>query len=160
MNIFFLSLVPEICATYYYDKHVGKILLEIAQMMCSIARSLGKGEGSLLYKSTHRNHPVTLWVGRNKENWLWTLKLADALHSEFKYRYGKSHKSYEKVIYIKTLHIDEELPDEPLSEIPLCMPDEYKKADRVESHRLNYMENPDKRRLAAWKGRSKPEWWN
>lgn len=114
MNIFFLSLVPSLCASYYYDKHVGKILLEIAQMMCTIAAIKEKGDKAILYKPTHRNHPVTLWVGKNRENWLWVHSLADALHEEFKYRQGKPHKSYEKVLYVRKLKIEDILLRVPL----------------------------------------------
>ena len=34
MNIFILSLCPYLCAIYHCDKHVVKMILETAQMLC------------------------------------------------------------------------------------------------------------------------------
>lgn len=35
MNIFILSLITKLCAEYHADKHVVKLIIELAQLLCS-----------------------------------------------------------------------------------------------------------------------------
>ena len=45
MNIFFLDRNPEVCAVYHNDKHVVKMIVELAQMLSTCHRLLnGKPE--------------------------------------------------------------------------------------------------------------------
>ena len=55
MNIFYLSHDPEEAAQYQYNKHVVKMILESAQLLCTAHRELGNDD--VPYKSTHKNHP-------------------------------------------------------------------------------------------------------
>lgn len=68
MNIFVLDSDPEIAAKYHTDKHVIKMILESAQMMSTVVRYVGLDAG---YKSTHLNHPCTIWARTSLSNWLW-----------------------------------------------------------------------------------------
>ena len=100
MNLFILSLLPKEIAEAMMDKHVSKILLEAVQMLCTAKRVLDPDalENEQLYKLAHKNHPVTIWCRTSRANFVWTLDLIDALHSEWRFRYGhpetKVHKSY------------------------------------------------------------------
>lgn len=61
MNIFVLDYNPERAAEYHCDKHVIKMILESAQMLCTAINEI-VGIQITLYKSTHKNHSCSLWV--------------------------------------------------------------------------------------------------
>lgn len=160
MNIFFLSLNVKLCAQAYYDKHVGKILLEIAQMLSTAIRLLSDCyDSDKIYRRTHDNHPMAIWVRSYQENWQWTLQLAIALHEEWCYRFQKTHKSYQVIEYISKLTLT--LPSTPngrLSFIPRCMPENCLGGKAVTAYRRYYM--IEKRALASWHVRGQPTWWH
>ena len=55
MNIFYLSTDPEKAAKYMYNKHVVKMILESAQLLCT-AHVISDGENAdVPYKVTHKN---------------------------------------------------------------------------------------------------------
>ena len=91
MNIFVLHTDPEKAATMMCDKHVIKMVLETAQMLCTIAH--GMGYDGAPYRSTHKNHPCTVWAAKTSSNWSWLLRHGFALCDEYTKRYGKNHKS-------------------------------------------------------------------
>jgi len=166
MNLFILSLIPKEIAEYMMDKHVSKILLEAVQMLCSAKRILEPEDpiNEYLYKLAHKNHPVTIWCRTSQSNFLWTLELVDALHSEWKYRYShpesKIHKSY-LIAQILKKHLPKEdlFEKRGLTPFALAMPDIYKSEDAVLSYRKYYM-SEEKKRIASWKKkRTKPEWY-
>ena len=57
MNLFILHEDPAVSATYHCDKHVIKMILESAQLLCSTLNMLGYDTP---YKTTHKNHPCRL----------------------------------------------------------------------------------------------------
>jgi hypothetical protein len=166
MNLFILSLIQKEIAKYMMDKHVSKILLEAVQMLCSAKRVLNPDDSSneRLYKLAHKNHPVTIWCRTSKANFVWTLDLIEALHNEWRFRYGhpetKLHKSYIMAQYLKeNIPSDDSFSKKGLTPFALAMPDEYKSDDPVQSYR-NYYMSEDKQRIATWKkGRGKPDWY-
>ena len=166
MNLFILSLIQKEIAKYMMDKHVSKILLEAVQMLCSAKRVLNPDDSSneRLYKLAHKNHPVTIWCRTSKANFVWTLDLIEALHNEWRFRYGhpdtKLHKSYIMAQYLKeNMPSDDSFSKKGLTPFALAMPDEYKSDDPVQSYR-NYYMSEDKQRIATWKkGRGKPDWY-
>jgi hypothetical protein len=185
MNLFILSLDPAKTAEYMMDKHIAKIILEAVQMLCTTQRLLlGGGSGSgggdidpCVYKIAHKNHPVTIWCRASQANFIWTLDLVDAMHAEWKYRYGhpaqKQHKSYVVAQYLR-LNIPPAAAFERvkvpgiMTPFALAMPDEYKVRasssgdgmyDAVASYRSYYLSEP-KRRIAKWgKLRGMPVWY-
>lgn len=90
MNIFYLYDCPIAAAQAQCDKHVVKMILESAQMLCSAQRLLGN-TADHLYKITHQNHPCTVWVREAVGNYRWLLTHFEALCDEYSYRYGKTH---------------------------------------------------------------------
>jgi hypothetical protein len=173
MNLFILSLDPARAAEEMMDKHVNKILLEAVQMLCTAMRvlepELNESVANSLYKLAHKNHPVTIWCRTSRANFIWTLDLVDALHAEWKYRYGhpetKIHKSYQVAQILRAnIPADEKFPSPEsrgVTPFALAMPIEYKdpEGDAVKSYRAYYM-SPEKRRIATWtKRRSAPSWW-
>jgi hypothetical protein len=193
MNLFILSLDPEKIAKYMMDKHIAKIILEAVQMLCTTQRLLVGDQpdkcGPCVYKIAHKNHPVTIWCRASHANFIWTLDLIDAMHSEWKYRYGhpanKQHKSYGVAQYLRrnapppSAFERVKIPG-IMTPFALAMPDEFKIRaestslistqptgtshgydiyDAVASYRSYYLSEP-KRRIAKWsKLRDMPLWY-
>jgi hypothetical protein len=160
MNLFILSLLPEECAKYMIDKHVHKILLEAVQMLCTALRVLNSDKkfDKCLYRLAHKNHPVSIWCRTSLENFMWTIDLIDELHKEWQFRHGhtKIHKSYIVSLYIRD-NIPTNFPETGLTPFALAMPDKYKVyGDPVKSYQNYYI--GDKKIMATWKIREKPEW--
>lgn len=119
MNIFATDPDPAVSAKALDDKRVNKMILETAQMICTVLHKYGIDTP---YKPTHENHPCTLWMGESKENFKWALKHLFALNREFVLRFNKNanHASYTAInmIQINGAHIDL-LPDKPFTPPPL-----------------------------------------
>lgn len=155
MNIFHTDRCPVRAAKNLCDKHVPKMVLETVQMLCATHHMIGYAPPPL-YAPTHKNHPMTKWVGQTLENYLWTLEHAFALGSEYEFRFNKMHASMAVLPWLPSAL---RLPKEPFTAPPQCMPDEYKDVDYVVAYRNYYI--GDKVRFAKWgKGRTAPEWWN
>jgi len=121
MNIFVLDKDIKKCAQYHCDKHVVKMILEYAQILCTVNNLTGL---KTPYQPTHIKHPCVIWAGKSIANWRWLRKLAKALNDEYKYRYDcpRDHAAY-KVIAELT---EPNLPDLGLTEFAQAMPNEYK----------------------------------
>jgi hypothetical protein len=166
MNLFILSLIQKEIAKYMMDKHVSKILLEAVQMLCSAKRILDPDDeiNDRIYKLAHKNHPVTIWCRKSRQNFIWVLDLIEELHNEWRYRYGhpetKFHKSYLVALILRENIPSEDKFDETgLTPFALAMPDKYKTNDPVESYR-NYYMSEEKQKIASWKKkRERPEWY-
>ena len=177
MNIFVLDNDLDKCAEYHVDKHVVKMPLEAAQMLCTthwiekylgyIPRKLTKEELKTLrerkkneprdfpYLPTMENHPCTIWCRTSLDNYEWLFCYALALNDEYRYRYNKSHKSVHSVI----LSLPElySIPRLGLTPFALAMPEQLQGQDAVAAYRRFY--HKDKATFATWKYREKPPWW-
>ena len=94
MNIFYLSPCPKQSAKDQCDKHVVKMILESAQMLCTAHRFLDSSEWADeagLYKMAHKNHPSSIWVRSSVHNYTWLYVHMVALMNEYTNRYGKHH---------------------------------------------------------------------
>lgn len=172
MNIFILDTDITRCAEYHVDKHVVKMPLEAAQLLCSVywidfacgyvpqkitpeqhlACKMAHTED--YYKLSHYNHPCAVWARTSLDNFEWLHCYAHALNDEYGYRYGgKSHKSLEVVNRLPTPN----LPRIGLTPFVQAMPDDYKSDNAVDAYRAYYI--GDKSHLAAWKHRGKPDWY-
>ena len=158
MNIFYLHESPKICAEMHLDKHCVKMILEYAQLMCTAHRELDIiSKNSLmdvtLYKATHKNHPSAVWVRESKANYEFLHKLFSALCREYTHRYGKIHKTEQKLrklLYWPPRHITEGKFTQP----PQAMPDDVKHEDSITAYRNYYKVHKD--HLAKWKERPRP----
>ena len=123
MNIFYLDKCPKKAAELQYNKHVVKMILESAQMLCATHHVIGNPNDSP-YRLAHKNHPSTIWVRENSLHYDWLYFHMRALGLEYTKRYGKEHMSITKC---RHLHVHpENIPHEPFMQPPQCMPDEYK----------------------------------
>lgn len=161
MNIFFLDYDPELAALYHVDKHVTKMIVESAQLMCTAVNHYA-GSPVTPYKSTHLNHPCGKWIRESLTNFEWVYELMIELNDEYKYRYDKTnnHLSFDKMIDCDIFgmalrYYPPELP-RTLTPIALAMPDNCKMSDPVLSYREYY--NLHKVDLFKWTKRSKPNW--
>jgi hypothetical protein len=151
MNIFVLDRCQSICAKWHMDKHIVKMPLETAQMLCTAIIVRG---GEAPYKIAHKNHPCSIWARETTDNFMWLLNLGVELCKEYTFRYGKVHKCLEVIVGCeKQLGL---IPKGSLTEFVQAMPDEYKKDDPIEGYRAYYI--GAKARMAAWKMRSIPDW--
>lgn len=159
MNIFYLDSNPATCAKYHADKHVVKMILESAQILCTVINEKA-GYQVTPYKSTHRSHPCTLWAGQCFENADWLVDLTCKLDDEFMYRFNHkvSHKSWqmlEDIDICKLMQVY--LPKLGGTTPPaLAMPEEYRTEDPVESYRLYY--KLEKQHLLQYTKRERPDW--
>ena len=158
MNIFFLDKDPYKAALALCDKHVPKMLLESAQMLSTALHSHTMGISTGIYKKAYPNHPMTKWVGFNRDNFNWALENAMWIDEEYKTRFKKQHKSGKVIQCIIDNDYYKDIPDGFFSEPPQCMPDEYKDKDYVTAYRKYYQ--GAKKYFAKWeKGVFAPEWW-
>ena len=153
MNIFILDYDVKKCAEYHVDKHVVKMILETAQLLCGVHWVTG---GNAPYKLSHKNHPCAIWARESLTNYLYLCELGLELSREYTYRYGKKHKSQEIIEWC----IDNKpnIVDKGFTEPAKAMPDEYKVKSVVESYRNYYL--GAKSGFASWKNRQTPEWYN
>lgn len=165
MNIFMVDSDPYVAAQCLCDKHVVKMILESAQMLSTAHRVLdGDKEGNLsdanydlaLYNITHKNHPCSKWVRESRYNYDWLYYHMDALIGEYHFRYEKTHKCFSLItpLYKFPENIDRRTGP---SDLPPCMPEEYKVPDDTISSYRNYYRH-GKAHLLKWKKRSPPEW--
>ena len=182
MNLFFLDHDLDKCAEYHVDKHIVKMVLEAAQIICTnlwidqyigaAPRLLVKEENAVItqyrrdlkagmprylpYTPTMQNHPSTVWARTSIENFYWTHCYANALADEYTYRYGKVHKSIE---VINSLPDPQNIPNQGLTPFALAMPDILKnEQDPIQSYRDYY--HLDKATFAVWSHRERPPWWD
>ncbi len=66
MNIFYLHSDPTKCAQFHNDKHVVKMILETAQLLCGCHWAIGSHAP---YKLSHKNHPCSIWVRQDLNNY-------------------------------------------------------------------------------------------
>jgi hypothetical protein len=152
MNIFFLDFDTKKCAEYHCDKHVVKMILETAQLLCGSHWVLGS---EAPYKLSHKNHPCSIWVRESLSNYLYLCDLGLELCKEYTYRYGKRHKSQDIIEWCLTNKPN--IHDVDFTCPPLAMGDEFKIGNNViESYRNYYIKA--KKDFAVWKNRPIPDW--
>jgi len=124
MNLFILDKNPETAARIQCDKHIVKMTLESAQMLstahrvldgteCKVPSKSGKRSirhwtldderEDVLYKVAHLNHPCTVWTRTSNLNYQWHLIHFVALVDEYKFRYGKYHKTMDLLPHLVKL---------------------------------------------------------
>ena len=156
MNIFFLDLDTTKNAKYHCDKHVVKMILETAQLLCGVHHMTSQVTPQVPYKLSHKNHPCAIWSRESLSNYLYLCDLGLELCKEYTYRYGKRHKSQEVIEWCITNKPN--IYDKGFTEPPKAMPDEYKVKSVVESYRNYYI--GAKKDFCVWKNRETPEWFS
>ena len=182
MNIFYLDKDPVVAAQMSCDKHVVKMILESAQMLCTVKRVLDGTEYTdltkngrkikrwrhpndnlepLLYKAGWVKHPSTIWLFQSAYNYIWLYKHMMALNEEYKKRYNhkKDHMTIEKLGAILKFPPTNALYNKIATDPTPAMPEHCKvPGDSVASYRKYYI--LEKKRFATWKSPAKtPQWY-
>jgi hypothetical protein len=173
VNLFVTDYSPIIAAQQLDNKRVGKLLIEAVQLLSTTIlltlddQEKNIGEGGLC-KLSHQNHPVAKWVRNKSGNYGWTFNYACALDQEFKYRFGKYHKTGERLKTILWYYdlISDTLPPgaDPfcncarnsvynLDYTHLPVSDAYQRY-------LNYRWKYTDKSPPTWTNRKPPEWYN
>ena len=116
---------PYKAAEYQYNKHVVKMILESAQMLCTAHHYYGNGD-NVPYKAAHINHPSTIWVRENVLHYRWLYNHMIALGLEYTARYGKDHLTIIKCEEPLACY-PPGIPEGKFIQPPQAMPDEYKR---------------------------------
>lgn len=153
MNIFVVDEDPEAAARALCDKHVVKMPLETAQMLCTVGKSMGM---TVPYMATHAKHPCTLWIAKAAANAEWAVYHGLALCQEYTRRYGKTHAS--EAVIMEVADVVSRLPTGSRTPFAQAMPEQYYRKYAVDAYRA-YMV-AEKTRFAKWKApASRPDWW-
>ena len=131
MNIFYLDECPKKAARLQYNKHVVKMILESAQMLCTAHHHYGNGD-NVPYKKAHYNHPSTIWVRQNSIHYDWLYDHMRSLGDEYTKRYGKTHLSITKCKDL--VYLPPGIPTVMFNQPPQCMPDEYKTKCSIQAY--------------------------
>lgn len=139
MNIFVLDTDQKKAAQMHNDKHVVKMILETAQLLCTVHHMTKSDEDreSIPYKINHKNHPCSIWARECKENYLWLQKFGEELFKEYVHRYGKYHKSYDVIKWCAE-NVPTLKENGSITEFKCAMPDECKVDNPVQSYRNYY----------------------
>ncbi len=132
MNIFYLHKDPVIAAKVQYNKHVVKMILESAQMLCTAHHHYDE-DTDVPYKKAHYNHPSTIWTRESDEHYMWLFDHMVALGKEYTKRYSKTHLSITKC-FLPLYRLPVGIPSNGFTQPPQAMPDEYKNDCSVEAY--------------------------
>jgi len=136
MNIFVTHNDYKRSALYLDVKRANKMLVESAQMLCTAINING---GAAPYKSTHVNHPCTIWTRTSLDNFVWLWNYADCLGTRYNNRTGRIHKTatyLPEILKLGTMYVDRG----PLTPFVNCTTD-FKHIDNVfDAYRLQLHE--------------------
>ena len=152
MNIFVVDENPILAAQDLCNKHNVKMVLESAQMLCSVFPN-----GEAPYRRTHYNHPCSKWVRQSKQNYEWLVKHGMALCKEYTKRYERVHKSQEVIKWCKNNYHTIDFHSQSLTPFVKEMPEKYRGENTVEAYRDYY--RGDKKDIAIWPPNGAPSWW-
>lgn len=153
MNLFILDDDIDKNAQYHVDRHVGKMLLEATQLICTTFHLQGI---KAPYAPTHYNHPCSIFTRTSKDNFQYVIDYIYALSKENIYRYDKVHKSSLILKWVEENRHLLSFPKAGLTPFALAMPEQYKTSCPVDSFRAYYKN--EKQHLFKWTGRNRPDW--
>jgi hypothetical protein len=154
MNIFVTDADPAIAAKNLDDKRVIKMIVESAQMLSTAMTK--NGIGGAPYRSTHANHPCTLWAATSQQNFEWLLNHMVYLCCEYTLRYGKIHKSAQHMDLFR-MNV-QFFPDIGLTPFANCTPHKDQ-PDTIVAYRMTMIDKwANDKRTPTWKYNSKPTW--
>ncbi|CAM80866.1 pyrimidine dimer DNA glycosylase/endonuclease V [Orientia tsutsugamushi] len=167
MNIFVLHKDPNIAAQMLCDKHIVKMPLETAQLLCSVFLVALNNSDSIVrtksytitvpYKLTHCNHPCSIWARISQGNFDWLIKHGQALCKEYTYRYKKEHKSENVINWCYNNKDILLFQTDCIQNFAQALPEQYKCSDAIKAYREYYLH--EKLRFARWEnGRKAPNW--
>ena len=161
MNRFLINYSPELCARDLCDKHVVKMPLEEAQMLCTTVRLHAPeyAEEVGLYRAVHQKHPCTIWAGQTRANYLYSLDMFREMCREYTHRYSKVHASWR--LYDALVDAAQYVPDGGITPHPECFSEHTDlKSGRpwpIQSYRQFYQTKQHRFKM-VWTKRDVPDW--
>lgn len=156
MNIFYIDKNPTVAAMAMSNKHIVKMLLETAQILCTAHRVLdgrpythisAKGRKikrydhplyhNRLYHSAYANHPCNVWVRQSVNNYNWTYEHFASLCSEYRKRFNRVHKADDQLL-VRLSFAPINIPDVPMTQPAQAMPIKYHSDDPIVAYRTYY----------------------
>lgn len=155
MNIFYLHKDYGVAARSMTNRHVVKMILESAQMLCTAHRVLDGMPAELikngrrrlefihptlnneLYLTAHINHPSSIWIREDVSQYMWLYNHMMELGYEYTRRYNREHDTITrlgKILSVPPRNIEHDKFVDP----PCCMPDQYKTGDSISSYHNYY----------------------
>jgi hypothetical protein len=177
MNIFYVDGDATVAAQNLVDKHICKMVIEVAQLLCTAHRVLDgekqpaltqtgrktsrwvlpDARDNILYVATHLNHPSAIWSRENAANYTWLYEHFLALGREYTHRYGKVHLTITKLkdaLAVLPNNID---PSNTMTLMPSCMDKQYVVSECPITNYRNYYQF-GKSDLHRWTKRLPPAW--
>lgn len=156
MNIFVSDFNAKEAAKALDDKRLIKMILETAQILSTCINVAGLRPGP--YKTTHQNHPATVWCRTSHDNYLWLCNHFASLCHEYTDRFDKIHKSEQYMSLFYDCSTDLSYPKEDLTTFPNCTTfKDIKETTRAYRLYLNEKWKNDKR-PPKWTNARKPYW--
>jgi hypothetical protein len=155
MNIFLTSKNPRIAAKHLDDLRLNKMILETAQLLSAAYRNFF-GENKIIYKTTHFNHPCTIWARKNLQNMKWLNQYFYEIAQEKFFRTGKMHKSFTLIFPVLDAAL-EKIPEAKNIKFDFnCTP--YKKTSNLcQAYQKYLMEKwKNDKRTPQWTKRKRP----
>lgn len=153
MNLFWLDTDPTLAAQAHQDVHVGKMLLEGVQLLCTafeepagevpnfdytsaysvraMWREMSPAErvasNLLPYARTKAqyNHPCAVWTRASRGNFDAAIALCQALAAEYRYRFDKFHASEAALAWVIRHRSAAQVPDGQMTPYAQAMPKKY-----------------------------------
>lgn len=168
MQIFLTSPDMDTCARDLDDKRLNKIIVESAQIAstalwinnCDVAETMyANGH---CYLPTHEHHPLVVWASENIGHYYFVLRYGKALCKEYKYRFGKVHKTRaiisRLIVGMYSWDIDK---NDMFCVMPNCTTNHKYVNDIYEAYRLCLLEKWQEQKVApVWSNRIRPDWYN
>jgi hypothetical protein len=114
MQIYYTDSDSARCAANLPDALTNKILIEVAQILCTVCHKHGIDAP---YKPTHENHPFVKWASESDSNWKWLKKYGLKIGEQFEIAYNKpkgfGHKTIDVIWYLDTPYLSEKDFSEP-----------------------------------------------
>jgi len=145
-----------------FGKKKNFLILPFEEIVVDYEKSTPK---NLVYKlenqkamlATHINHPSSVWIRENTENYEWAINLWDALLNEWRKRYQHQKIHASQRFQGTFCTFPRNLPVGKRTPFALAMPDHYKISDDpVICYREYY--KLGKAHLANWRGKNAPPW--
>lgn len=144
-------------AEWHIAKHIVKMPLEMAQMLCTAHRlcdgeeytelsaggrnmkrwRLSDDRDGVLYKAAYVNHPCSLWIRESISNYEWAIDHFCGLLDTYTNRYGKEHKSGQLLPWLAKA--PKSIAQSAMTPFAQAMPDQYKNQCAVTAYRNYYV---------------------
>lgn len=159
MNLFLPYSDAQTSVQSLDDKRVSKMILETAQLLSTAIHIVNPNNALPIYKVTHKNHPVGVWIRSSLQNYIYALNYFKVISEEHTYRTGNVHKS--SLLYPIFMQFIADNPTAfPIAEqTPFANCTEFKQDEVHTAYKKTLLAKwQNDVRKPKWTNRSKPTW--